>query len=62
MAFTLSEAGLFSWQEWSSELGASIQSRQKYGDLDDGEIYYLRWLETLEKMLYRKNLIEHEGL
>ena len=62
MAVTLSEAGLFSWQEWSSELGASIQSRQKKGDPDDGETYYLHWLETLEKMLSRKNLIEHADL
>ena len=59
MAVTLSEAGLFSWQEWSSELGASIQSRQKKGIPDDGETYYLHWLEILEKMLSRKNLIEH---
>ena len=62
MAVTLSEAGLFSWQEWSSELGASIQSWQKKGDPDDGETYYLHWLETLEKMLSRKNLIEHADL
>ena len=62
IAVTLSEAGLFSWQEWSSELGASIQSRQKNGDPDDGETYYLHWLETLEKMLSRKNLIEHADL
>ena len=62
IAVTLSEAGLFSWQEWSSELGASIQSRQKKGDPDDGETYYLHWLETLEKMLSRKNLIEHADL
>ena len=62
IAVTLSEAGLFSWQEWSSELGASIQSRQKKGDPDDGGTYYLHWLETLEKMLSRKNLIEHTYL
>ena len=49
MAVTLSEAGLFSWQEWSSELGASIHSRQKNGDPDDGETYYQHWQETLEK-------------
>ena len=59
MAVTLSEAGLFSCQEWSSELGASIQSRQKKGDPDDDETFYLHWLETLEKMLSRKNLIEY---
>ena len=62
MAVTLSEAGLFSWQEWSSELSVSIQSRQKNGDTDDGETYYLHWLETLEKMLSRKNLIEQADL
>ena len=62
MAVTLSEAGLFSWQEWSSELVARIQSRQKKGDPDDGETYYQHWLETLEKMLSRKNLIEHADL
>ena len=62
MAVTLSEAGLFSCQEWSSELGASIQSRQKKGDPDDDETFYLHWLETLEKMLSRKNLIEHADL
>ena len=62
MAVTLSEAGLFSWQEWSSELSTSIQSRQKKGDPDDGETYYLHWLETLENMLSRRNLIEHADL
>ena len=62
MAVTLLEAGLFSWQEWSSELGASIQSQQKKGDPDYGETYYHHWLETLEKILSRKNLIEHADL
>ncbi len=62
MAVTLSEAGLFSWHEWSSELGASIQSQQKKGDPDYGETYYHHWLETLEKILSRKNLIEHADL
>ena len=62
MAVTLSEAGLFSWQEWSSELGASIQSQQKKGDPDYGETYYHHWLETLEKILSRKNLIEQLDL
>ena len=62
MAVTLSEAGLFSWQEWSSELSVSIQSQQKNGDPDDGETYYLHWMETLEKILSRKNLIEHADL
>ena len=37
MAVTLSEAGLFSWQKWSSELDASTQSWQKNRDPDDGE-------------------------
>ena len=58
MTVTLSEAGLFSWQEWSSELDLNIQSWQKKGVPDDGETYYLHWLETLEKILSRKNLIE----
>ena len=40
MAVTLSDAGLFSWQEWSSELSASIQSQKKKVDPDDGETYY----------------------
>ena len=62
IAVILSEAGLFSWQEWSSEFSASIQSQQKKGDTDDGETYYLHWLETLEKMLSRKNLIEDADL
>ena len=62
MAVTLSEAGLFSWQEWSSELGLNIQSWQKKGVPDDGETYYLHWLETLEKIICRKNLIEHPDL
>ena len=62
MAVTLSEAGLFSWQEWSSELATSIKSQQNKGDPDDGETYYLHWLETLENILSRKNLIEQVDL
>ena len=62
MAVTLSEAGLFSWHEWSSELGLNNQSWQKKVVPDDGETYYLHWLETLENILSRKNLIEHPDL
>ena len=37
LVVSLSEAGLFSWQEWSEELGKTITQAQEIGDTDLGK-------------------------
>ena len=43
------EAGLFTWPEWSAELGRALE-----GSAIDGADYYDRWLLALEALMARK--------
>jgi nitrile hydratase accessory protein len=45
----LSEAGLFTWSEWSDTLAAEIR--------ETSAPYYQAWLTALEKLVERKELI-----
>ena len=58
LAVSLSEAGLFSWKEWSDELSTTILEAQEFGDPDLGSTYYQYWLKTLERMLTSKEILD----
>ena len=62
LAVSLSEVGLFSWQEWSDELSATILKAQEFGDPDLGSTYYQHWLKTLERMLTSKEVLDQTSI
>ena len=62
LAVSLSKAGLFSWQEWSDELSATILKAKEFGDPDLGSTYYQHWLKTLERMLTSKEVLDQTSI
>lgn len=60
MTVALSEAGRFSWAEWTEAFGATLARHGLSRDLDGSEDYYAAWLETLEGLLARLGLAEPE--
>lgn len=58
----LHEAGCFTWPEWvdcfSRCIKASDAEYERHGHIDDGGQYYHRWLEALESILVRKNVLD----
>jgi nitrile hydratase accessory protein len=60
MTLALFERGLFTWAEWAEALGAEIKRAQAAGDPDTGETYYTHWLNTLEGMVARKGIADHD--
>ena len=62
LAVSLSEAGLFSWQEWTEELSVTILKAQELGDPDLGSTYYQHWLKTLERMLTSKEVLDQTSI
>jgi nitrile hydratase accessory protein len=59
LAVKLSEAGLFTWTEWSAALGEELAAA---GEADDGSRYYHHWLAALERLVSTKNLITASSL
>jgi nitrile hydratase accessory protein len=57
LAVRLSEAGFFTWSEWSAELAAELAEASRRGQPDDGSRYYHHWLAALEHLVARKNLV-----
>jgi len=62
MAVKLSEAGFFSWTEWSAALGEEFAAASRRGEADDGSRYYHYWLVALERLIAAKNLIPASSL
>ena len=62
LAVTLSEAGLFTWGEWSAALAEEVAAAKRRGDPDDGSRYYHHWLAALERLLAEKNLVSPPSL
>src|SRR4029077_7548951 len=60
LAVHLSEAGCFSWPEWSRLLGQEIKSDQAADD--PGSNYYQHWLSALEQLCIRKGLVSDADL
>jgi nitrile hydratase accessory protein len=47
----LSEAGRFSWTEWTEVFGATLARHGLSRELDGGDDYFAAWLEALESFL-----------
>lgn len=57
LAVKLSEAGLFTWSEWSAALAAELAEASRQGEPDDGSRYYHHWLAALERLVAAKDLV-----
>ncbi len=62
LAVKLSEAGLFSWSEWSAALAEELAAASRRGEPDDGSRYYHYWLAALERLVAAKNLVAPPAL
>ena len=58
LAVQLSEAGLFSWREWSSALGREKQRARDHSGADE----YRCWLAALETLVVDKQLLSAAAL
>ena len=55
LAVRLSEAGAFTWSEWTDALGREIAAA---GPTDQGEYYWEHWLAALERLADAKGLTD----
>lgn len=62
MTITLYEKGVFTWQEWATQLSEEISNAQEQGDPDLGDTYYLHWLAALESLVVKKNIGQESQL
>jgi nitrile hydratase accessory protein len=62
LAVRLSEAGYFTWSEWTAALGAQLQAAVDRGEPDDGSRYYEHWLAALEQVVTSKGLADAQAL
>lgn len=62
LAVCLSEAGYFTWSDWTKILSQEISAAQKRGDPDLGNTYYHHWLRALERICTEKNLVGPEAM
>jgi nitrile hydratase accessory protein len=53
LTVALSEAGRFSWADWTETLGATLARHGQSRELDSGSDYFVAWLEALESLLAR---------
>jgi nitrile hydratase accessory protein len=58
LAISLSQAGYFTWAEWSAALGRELAAAAARGEPDDGSRYYEHWLVTPERLAVAKQLAE----
>jgi nitrile hydratase accessory protein len=61
LAVELSEAGHFTWAEWTETLAAEIKAAGA-GPEGGGERYYELWLAALERLVAVKGLAEPKAL
>jgi len=62
LAIRLSEAGHFTWREWSAALGAELRAAAGRDEPDDGSRYYEHWLAALEGLVTSKGLTDLHAL
>jgi nitrile hydratase accessory protein len=55
MAVELSQAGHFSWKEWTEAFGEEIRAAEAAGGDDP---YYVAWLATLERMILERRILD----
>jgi nitrile hydratase accessory protein len=53
LAVKLSEAGHFTWKEWTLTLADELR-----GEADDGSRYFEHWLAALERLTGSKGLVD----
>jgi nitrile hydratase accessory protein len=58
----LSEAGFFTWSEWSGALAEELAEAARQGEPDDGSRYYHHWLAALERLVAAKRLVAPPSL
>ncbi len=62
LAVSLRDQGLFTWNEWSEQLGSYIKAARKQGEPDSAATYYRHWLACLESLVIRKGLVTPQSL
>jgi|SRR5271167_2389688 len=62
LAVKLSEAGFFTWSEWSAALAEELAAASRRGEPDDGSRYYCHWLTALESLVAVKRLVAPSSL
>jgi len=62
LAVKLSEAGVFTWSEWSTALAEELAAASQRREPDDGSRYYHHWLAALERLAAAKNLVAPPAL
>jgi nitrile hydratase accessory protein len=62
LAVKLSEAGFFTWNEWSEALGTELAEASRRGEPDDGSRYYHHWLAALERLVDARRLVTPTSL
>lgn len=62
LVMTLHESGVFSWEEFRSQLIARIGVWEKDHSPDQSYSYYTCWLQALEQVLNSKKLIPADAL
>jgi nitrile hydratase accessory protein len=62
LAVKLSEAGFFTWSEWSATLATELAEANQRGEPDDGSQYYHYWLAALERLVAEKKLVASAAL
>jgi nitrile hydratase accessory protein len=58
LTLALSNAGHFSWPDWTAAFGATLKRHGAIRPLDGGDDYYAAWLETLETLLEQMKLVK----
>lgn len=53
LTVALSQAGRFSWAEWTETLGVTLARHGLSRELDGSNDYFTAWLEALESLLAR---------
>ena len=62
LAVRLSEAGYFSWKEWTEALSSELKAACDRGEPDDGSLYYHYWMAALERLVTAKGLASPDEL
>ncbi|MCV2864889.1 nitrile hydratase accessory protein [Albidovulum sediminicola] len=60
LTVALSEAGRFSWAEWTESFGATLKEHGRARPLDGQGDYWNAWLVTLEGLLARTGMAARE--
>lgn len=62
LTVALSEAGHFSWPDWTHAFGATLARHGVHRALDGGDDYFNAWLATLEALLADRGLADPAGV